>query len=219
MLLQHGNYTQPNTNNPCSTPNTAVPYVNCCVPGDICMEDNLCHYTKSSVNGSGYYLATCTDPFVKDATWAHNCLKGAPDVVFIGTGDLWACCGTTNGDLDSTKTTSDTFTALPIDDLQTVGFPDSDITATSILSSTATSASTATGYALTKPSSPGAAGSPTPSFNPNPSSHLSNSIIAGLAVGATIILIFGIVIGAFIMRATISQRLCQESLRPRNMKR
>lgn len=34
----------------------------CCYAGDYCMEDSICHYTHSVTNGTGYYMAGCTDP-------------------------------------------------------------------------------------------------------------------------------------------------------------
>ena len=48
----------------------------CCNAEDYCMEDSICHYTRGGVtNGTGYYMAGCTDPTWKDPACPKQCSK------------------------------------------------------------------------------------------------------------------------------------------------
>lgn len=68
---------------PCGKPHPTDPVVPCCVKGDICLTNGICSYQKSSIGGSGYYVAgctassglcpgfptRCTSHFLPDVTW------------------------------------------------------------------------------------------------------------------------------------------------------
>ena len=47
----------------------------CCYGGDICMADGICHYTHTVTNGTGYYMAGCTDPTWNDPSCPKACSK------------------------------------------------------------------------------------------------------------------------------------------------
>lgn len=57
----------------CGRPNATTPFVNCCWHGDICLSDNVCHYTHPQTNGSGYYISGCTDPNWRDPSCPRQC--------------------------------------------------------------------------------------------------------------------------------------------------
>lgn len=65
----------------CSTRETACPKSSsvdggaqlCCVTGDTCGEDSLCHFTKDVANTSGYYLGGCTDQSYTDPVCQGVC--------------------------------------------------------------------------------------------------------------------------------------------------
>ena len=57
----------------CGYPNASTPYVNCCWKPDFCMSNDICHYTHAQIDGSGYYLAGCTDPTWKDPSCPPQC--------------------------------------------------------------------------------------------------------------------------------------------------
>lgn len=67
----------------CSTTETACPNSSsvdggaqlCCVSGDICGEDSLCHFNKLIANTSGYYLGGCTDQSYNDPVCQGVCSK------------------------------------------------------------------------------------------------------------------------------------------------
>lgn len=45
----------------------------CCVNGDQCGKDSICHFTKSIPNTSGYYLGGCTHPTYQDQVCQRHC--------------------------------------------------------------------------------------------------------------------------------------------------
>jgi hypothetical protein len=45
----------------------------CCVNGDVCGADNICHFTKNIPNTSGFYLGGCTDPTWTDPACQQHC--------------------------------------------------------------------------------------------------------------------------------------------------
>jgi hypothetical protein len=47
----------------------------CCVPGDTCGADSLCHFTHANKLTSGFYLGGCTDPTFQDPLCAGQCGK------------------------------------------------------------------------------------------------------------------------------------------------
>jgi hypothetical protein len=45
----------------------------CCVNGDQCGADSICHFAKPIANTSGYYLGGCTDPTYNDPVCQKHC--------------------------------------------------------------------------------------------------------------------------------------------------
>jgi hypothetical protein len=62
------------TETACSTPSSVDSGAQlCCVTGDQCGKDSICHFTKQIANTSGYYLGGCTDPTYKDPVCQQHC--------------------------------------------------------------------------------------------------------------------------------------------------
>ena len=57
----------------CGVPNATNPYVPCCVKGDYCMSDGICHFTHPQSGATGYYSADCTDPTFSDPACIKRC--------------------------------------------------------------------------------------------------------------------------------------------------
>jgi hypothetical protein len=62
---------------PCGITNTTNPHVTCCVRGDWCMSDSICHFNNTD-GDSGYYRADCTDPTLQDPACATRCGESCP---------------------------------------------------------------------------------------------------------------------------------------------
>ena len=87
----------------CSTTETACPNSSsvdggaqlCCVTGDTCGEDSLCHFTKDIANTSGYYLGGCTDQSYNDPVCQGVCSEYYFEFSFAPRlrGGLWGCGG------------------------------------------------------------------------------------------------------------------------------
>ncbi|KAL2827765.1 hypothetical protein BDW59DRAFT_143803 [Aspergillus cavernicola] len=77
---------------PCGVTNTTNPHVTCCVRGDYCMSDSICHF--SNPNGDeGYYRADCTDPTLRDPACATRCGgRFLSDIEYNSTTGFWSCC-------------------------------------------------------------------------------------------------------------------------------
>lgn len=62
----------------------------CCSAGDYCMADSICHYTHSVMNGTGYYMAGCTDPTCADPARPKRCTSEyGVDIVYDTTSSFW----------------------------------------------------------------------------------------------------------------------------------
>jgi hypothetical protein len=59
----------------CAGSKTPNGFEACGVAGDVCLEDGICHYTHPEANGSGFYLAGCTDPAYQDSSCQQQCGK------------------------------------------------------------------------------------------------------------------------------------------------
>jgi len=108
---------------PCGSTNTTTPNVPCCISGDYCLEDGLCHYTHSENGGSGYYAAGCTDSTWKDKTACPQLCddRMRKDVIWNTTDHLWNCCGQNplNTNPDCSNPTDENFVAPAPSLLQT----------------------------------------------------------------------------------------------------
>ena len=76
-LVSHGYVSSTNQYFPCgSSVITGASAQACCNAEDYCMDDGICHYTRGGVtNGTGYYMAGCTDPTWKDPACPKQCSK------------------------------------------------------------------------------------------------------------------------------------------------
>lgn len=83
--------------NPCGAVSSTSNFFACCVAGDSCLEDGICH-TPKPLNApdvaSGYYMGGCTDPTWSSPACAPQCSDlNVPDVVCNDTTNTWHCCG------------------------------------------------------------------------------------------------------------------------------
>ncbi|OXV07634.1 hypothetical protein Egran_04601 [Elaphomyces granulatus] len=109
---------------PCGPLNSTTPVLSCCVPGDICLSHNLCGYTHSLPNGTGYYTAGCSDgDFSNGAIISGTCSKRCsdamlPDIAYDSNRGVWRCCAYPNGTRDCLENpTDETFSAAAPSDL------------------------------------------------------------------------------------------------------
>jgi len=94
--------------------NSTNPFVPCCASGDHCLAHGLCHYSRSKVGGSGYYVSGCTDSTYKGKNCPKICTSRAfPDVTWNSTARLWQCCGvdTITNSLNCNAPTNEQFDA------------------------------------------------------------------------------------------------------------
>ncbi|KAL3495810.1 hypothetical protein BJX62DRAFT_233074 [Aspergillus germanicus] len=77
---------------PCGVTNTTNPHVTCCVRGDWCMSDSICHFNNTD-GDSGYYRADCTDPTLQDPACATRCgSRKLSDIRYNSSSGFWGCC-------------------------------------------------------------------------------------------------------------------------------
>lgn len=157
---------------PCGQTNASTPNVPCCVSGDYCLTNGLCHYTRSLDGGSGYYAAGCTDKTYKDTTACPQLCddRAKKDVVYNSSTNLWNCCGEdmATGNANCGDPTDESFDAPAENQLQTY------YTAGSTLTST-------------KPSSASRTATKTPTTSAASSSGLSTGAAAGIGVACGIV--------------------------------
>ncbi|OGM47438.1 hypothetical protein ABOM_002647 [Aspergillus bombycis] len=152
----------------CGVANSTNPHVQCCVKGDYCMSNGICHYKHSG--GSGYYAADCTDPTLQDPACMTRCGGHAfSDLTYDESSGLWACCSyNSDGKANCSNPTDEKFPAPVPSDLATIQYLPSTGTPSY---PTATSSTTSTASDV----------SSTPSSNP--SSHIGAGAAAGIGVG------------------------------------
>ncbi|KAL3472470.1 hypothetical protein BJX99DRAFT_262255 [Aspergillus californicus] len=107
--MHRGNLSKNAAVIPCGITNITNPYMTCCVPGEYCMSDSICHFTNST--GGGYYCADCTDPTLRDPTCATRCGgQRLSDTVYNSTTGFWACCSyDSDGKADCDDPTNEIF--------------------------------------------------------------------------------------------------------------
>ncbi|KAL4874996.1 hypothetical protein BJY04DRAFT_202900 [Aspergillus karnatakaensis] len=77
---------------PCGVTNNTNPYVTCCVRGDYCMSDSVCHF-KNPDGNEGYYRADCTDPTLQSPACATRCgARHLSDIHYNSSTGFWSCC-------------------------------------------------------------------------------------------------------------------------------
>ncbi|KAE9367703.1 hypothetical protein N431DRAFT_561598 [Stipitochalara longipes BDJ] len=173
--------------NPCSVVTPTTNFTSCCVVGDTCLENGICHYTHPvpdpPVVETRYYMGGCTDPTFSSPACAPQCSDlEAPDVVYNETTQIWHCCGITNGSIRCDLPTDETFTAL----------------APSLLSATFTVAATPS-TAAASPSSTSSTTTTTPPSAPTQTSDgtengggLSGGAKAGIGIGCAVVALAGL---------------------------
>ncbi|KAK3711890.1 hypothetical protein LTR37_009408 [Vermiconidia calcicola] len=180
----------------------------CCYGGDFCMEDGICHYTHSGVtNGTGYYMAGCTDPTWKDPACPKPCVSqyGA-DVIYDRTNEEWRCCYSDEDTLNCQEPSDGSVKAPAPADLSTLlqlSTPvPSEVATTGIGSiSSARTPTISLGKTTSPPSASSSTASPTRSSSPPPvassaqasSGGLSPAALAGISVAVVLVLalVFG----------------------------
>lgn len=61
------------TNFNCPGDNSGI--YNCCVSGDTCVGSSICLFTHSQENGSGFYMAGCTDESFQNPLCTNHCSR------------------------------------------------------------------------------------------------------------------------------------------------
>lgn len=181
---------------PCGPVNATTTAVPCCAYGDACITGGLCFYTYSLTGGSGYYAAGCTDSSFTDTNCRDLCYdQPVPDVTYVSSRGLWACCANTSRGLDCTNPTDETFNLAAPSDLTTYfQIPATGYAYTSA-SSRATAESAPTGASASGAGTTGSPASTTTSTAsgatspPAPTGSTSNGSLskgaaAGIGVGA-----------------------------------
>ncbi|KAF4632998.1 hypothetical protein G7Y89_g5122 [Cudoniella acicularis] len=188
---------------PCGPVNDTNQVVPCCVNGDYCMSDGFCYYTHSLSGGSGYYVASCTDPTYLSPVCQNRCVNDKSlDAVYNPSSSLWACCTNATSDVQCYAPFDETFDGPPPQSLSTLfyipatGFsPTSQqITATST-SSSSTSLAASTTSVITPPTT--SSGAPK-----SQDSGLSTGTKAGIGVGVGL----GVIVIALLLLILLRQR-------------
>ncbi|KAE8141667.1 hypothetical protein BDV38DRAFT_237302 [Aspergillus pseudotamarii] len=92
---------------PCGIPNSTYPHVQCCVKGDYCMSNGICHYYKNN-SDQGYYTADCTDPTLQDSACMTRCgAQPGSIIAYDENTGLWACCTYTSDGKSNCSNLSD----------------------------------------------------------------------------------------------------------------
>lgn len=60
---------------PCPGPAGKDGHSQCCVTGDTCLSNGICHFTHASTGGSGYYTSACTDRTLNSSACAQACRR------------------------------------------------------------------------------------------------------------------------------------------------
>lgn len=107
---------QPFNAGPCGIVTPTSNFTSCCVSGDTCLADGLCHYAHPMPDAptveTGYYMGGCTDRSYSAASCPTSCSDlRLPDVVYNQTTKIWHCCGLINGFVRCDTPTDETFSA------------------------------------------------------------------------------------------------------------
>ncbi|KAB8207750.1 hypothetical protein BDV34DRAFT_65314 [Aspergillus parasiticus] len=121
----HSGKISPNfdADSPCGIPNATYPHVQCCVKGDYCMSNGICHFSKSN-SDNGYYTADCTDPTLQDPACMNRCGSQPGSIIdYDETSKLWACCTyTSDGKSDCSNLSDEKFPAPAPSKLVTIQY-------------------------------------------------------------------------------------------------
>ncbi|KAB8071635.1 hypothetical protein BDV29DRAFT_178832 [Aspergillus leporis] len=169
----HGGRIQPNfeVDAPCGVTNSTHPHVPCCVKGDYCMSNGICHFINQK-GGRGYYAADCTDPTLQDPACMTRCGGHyLSDLTYDETTGLWACCSyNSDGKPNCSSATDEKFPAPAPTKLTTLQYLPPIDTPTYL---------TATATATVDPTSSDV----NPSSSSNNKSQLGVGAAAGIGVG------------------------------------
>ena len=72
--LHSGRFKVADNDTACGPKNDTHLYTACCVKGDWCMGNSICHYNNVN-GGTGYYAADCTDPTLQHPACGTRCGK------------------------------------------------------------------------------------------------------------------------------------------------
>ncbi|KAI1164426.1 hypothetical protein F5B18DRAFT_615477 [Nemania serpens] len=189
-------------NSQCGPTNNTTPAVSVCTDGDSCLSGGICSYTHSMNGGSGYYASGCTDasfPGSPDGACARLCQdQYLPDVVYVKSSGLWACCTfTSSGGVDCSNPSNETFNRPPPEEL----FTYFQIPATGyIYTSTSSSTPITSSATSTSPVSSTPPVISTDNATPGPSG-LSSGAAAGIGVGVAAAVIITLTVLVLLWRA------------------
>ncbi|KAF5860583.1 hypothetical protein ETB97_001357 [Aspergillus alliaceus] len=132
---------------PCGIQNSSHPHVQCCVKGDYCMSNGICHFYKRS-SDQGYYTADCTDPTLQDPACMSRCgAQPGSIIAYDESTGLWACCTySSDGKANCSNLSEERFPAPAPSKLVTIQYlpptahptyaPSTDATSTPLVNST-----------------------------------------------------------------------------------
>ncbi len=94
----------------------------CCFAGDYCLEDSICQYTRGGVlNGTGYYMAGCTDSSWADLACPKQCSSEyGSDIIYNSAEANWNCCSSGKGFLNCQQPSNLVVDAPAPSDLSTI---------------------------------------------------------------------------------------------------
>ncbi|KAL2837182.1 hypothetical protein BJY01DRAFT_251601 [Aspergillus pseudoustus] len=131
---------------PCGVTNTTNPHVTCCVRGDWCMSDSICHFNNTE-GESGYYRADCTDPTLTDPACATRCgSRKLSDIRYNSSSGFWGCCNyDANGTVDCDGPSTEIFPGPdPADLVQLQYLPEEGTPTYAVAAASATSVNSST---------------------------------------------------------------------------
>ena len=180
----------------------------------------LAHHPLTFPPGTGFVVASCTDPTYESSACNQHCTSNPdPDVVYNPDTGLWACCSWSDGVLDCNNPTDETWAAPAPSVLLAAASAHSTIVSTSTSSSsssTTSSSSSSITSSATTTSTNNAAG--TTGTSPVPASTASSSSSSGLSTGAKAGIGVGVSLGVLLLALAFFSvyRVGKKSRQPHN---
>nr|POE90056.1 hypothetical protein CFP56_20523 [Quercus suber] len=224
-MISENYVTSSNQYLPCGNPSSAGGQ-SCCFAGDYCMQDNICYYTNPVVNGTGYYMAGCTDSTWGDPGCPQQCSKQADKhymartftnarvttasefdgtIIYDTNNAHWDCCSSTEDSLNCQQP-SDFIVNAPAPEqlilLRNLSTPVPSPALTTGIGAISATGAFSTASATTSKSQPSSTTKATPSSTATPQSTttgLSGGTIAGIA-SSVILAIALLVVLVFLCR-------------------
>ncbi|KAK5164299.1 uncharacterized protein LTR77_009994 [Saxophila tyrrhenica] len=177
---------------PCGGSSSGVAQ-SCCNVGDYCLEDGICRYThRGVVNGTGYYMAGCTDSSWSNPACPKQCASEySSDIIYDMAASNWKCCDSAKGHLNCQQPSDLVVSAPAPSDLSTI--LQLSTSAPPFIATTAIGAVTISHSAIPTPNLKAAATSSSIPTSMSASTPLSTGAKAGIGIGVIIgfALLFG----------------------------